>query len=128
MLTTRKFETKYAKNGIAVAEVKNYENLTAEEKEMLQVPFGDEISEYADFMVRRNKRNELLGVTGFNLSDSYEAGSDYDYRDFLTLINGNKSQFAIAKKRFESEKGHPLNLTQRQIRDILEDSMYEIIR
>lgn len=62
-----------AGNGQAINEVVSYEDLTAEEKEMLIIPATNSVEDYANFQVRHNKKGELLGV---QVHDFTEAKSE----------------------------------------------------
>ena len=100
-------KTQYAKNGQLVSAVKNYEELTAEEKEALVIPVTNELSDYANFQVRYNKKGELLGVKPHNFLESKSAAiekrtQEPDLIDGLqVLFNKNKhsKQYRSAKKR-----------------------------
>ena len=100
-------KTQYAKNGQLVSAVKNYEELTAEEKEALVIPVTNELSDYANFQVRYNKKGELLGVKPHDFSESKSAviekkAQEPDLIDGLqVLFNKNKhsKQYQLAKKR-----------------------------
>lgn len=59
-----------ANNNQALNEVVDYGDLTPEEKDMLIIPFGRSIEDYANFRVRHNKQGELLSVRGNDLSDT----------------------------------------------------------
>ena len=100
-------KTQYAKNSQLVSAVKNYEELTAEEKEALVIPVTNELSDYANFQVRYNKKGELLGVKPHDFSESMSAAiekqtQEPDLIDGLqVLFNKNKhsKQYQSAKKR-----------------------------
>lgn len=66
-------KTQYAKNGQLVLAVKDYEELTAEEKEALVIPATNELSDYANFQVRYNKKGDLLSVKPHDFSESKSA-------------------------------------------------------
>lgn len=51
-----------SKNGVAVEEIVTLESLTVEELDILTIPSGSKIEDYANFQVRHNKKSELLGV------------------------------------------------------------------
>ena len=99
-------KTQYAKNGQLVSAVKNYEELTAEEREALVIPVTNELSDYANFQVRYNKKGELLGVKPHDFSESMSAAiekqtQELDLIDGLqVLFNKNKhsKQYQLAKK------------------------------
>lgn len=107
-------KTQYAKNGQLVSAVKNYEELTAEEKEALVIPVTNELSDYANFQVRYNKKGELLGVKPHDFSESKSAviekkAQEPDLIDGLqVLFNKNKhsKQYKLAKKRLGVTNEH----------------------
>ena len=107
-------KTQYAKNGQLVSAVKNYEELTAEEKEALVIPVTNELSDYANFQVRYNKKGELLGVKPHNFLESKSAAiekrtQELDLIDGLqVLFNKNKhsKQYQSAKKRLGATNEH----------------------
>lgn len=109
--------TQYAKNGQLVSAVKNYEELTAVEKETLVIPVTNELSDYANFQIRYNKKGELLGVKPHDFSESESAAiekqtQEPDLIDCLqVLFNKNKhsKQYRSAKKR--------LGVTNKQINE-----------
>ena len=110
-------QTQQANNGQLVSAVKNYEELTAEEKEALVIPVTNELSDYANFQIRYNKKGELLGVKPHDFSESKSAAIEKqtqkpDLIDSLqVLFNKNKhsKQYQSAKKR--------LNVTNKQINE-----------
>ena len=107
-------KTQYAKNGQLVSAVKNYEELTAEEKEALVIPVTNELSDYANFQVRYNKKGELLGVQAHDFSEkkSEEIETQSQQPNLLdglqVLFNKNKhsKQYQLAKKRLGVTNEH----------------------
>lgn len=97
----------YAKNGQLVMAVKNYEELTTQEKEALVIPHATKLSDYANFQVRYNKKGELLGVQAHDFSEkkSEEIETQSQQPNLLdglqVLLNKNKysKQYQSAKKR-----------------------------
>ena len=88
-------QTQYAKNGQLVSAVKNYEELTAEEKEALVIPVTNELSDYANFQVRYNKKGELLGVKPHNFLESKSAAIEKRTQE-PDLIDGLQAHFLYA--------------------------------
>lgn len=76
-----------AGNGQAINEVVSYEDLTAEEKEMLVIPATNSIEDYANFQVRHNKKGELLGVKAhdFTKAKSKEIEENMDKPNILDV-------------------------------------------
>lgn len=107
----------YAKNGQLVMAVKNYEELTTQEKEALVIPHSTKLSDYANFQVRYNKKGELLGVKPHDFSESKSAAIEKQTQEpnlidsLQVLFNKNKhsKQYQSAKKR--------LNVTNKQINE-----------
>ena len=107
----------YAKNGQLVMAVKNYEELTTQEKEALVIPTTNKLSDYANFQVRYNKNGKLLGVQAHDFAESKSVeiekkAQEPDLIDGLqVLFNKNKHSKAYqqAKKR--------LNVTNEQINE-----------
>ena len=60
--------TEIAKNGQATMLYKSAYELTNEEREMLVLPYGMNMEDYADFQVRYNRKGQLLGVKSIALS------------------------------------------------------------
>lgn len=54
--------TEIAKNRQATMIYKAAYELTNEEREMLVLPYGRKMEDYADFQVRYNRKGQLLGV------------------------------------------------------------------
>ena len=54
--------TEIAKNGQATMIYKSANELTTEEREMLILPYGMKMEDYADFQVRYNRKGQLLGL------------------------------------------------------------------
>lgn len=108
--------TQYANNGQLVMAVKNYEELTGEEKNTLAIPYPDKISDYANFQVRYNKQGKLLGVQAHDFSEAKKAdiaksADQPSLLDGLQVLNGNKHS-----KTYQLAKKH-LNVTNKQINE-----------
>lgn len=96
----------YAKNGQMVMAVKNYDELTDDEKEALVIPAGESVEDYANFQVRYNKKGQLLGVQAHDYSDQKKTEiekkeQEPDVLDSLTVLIANKhtKAYQLAKKR-----------------------------
>ncbi len=50
-----------SKNGVIVNAIKDFSELTKEEKQNLNVPYGTQLKDYKNFQVRYNKKGVLLG-------------------------------------------------------------------
>jgi len=104
----------YAKNGQLVMAVKNYVELTVEEKEALVIPATNKLSDYANFQVRYNKKGELLGVKPHDFSESKSAeiekkAQEPDLIDGLQVLfnkNNHSKQYQLAKKRLGVTNEH----------------------
>lgn len=55
-----------AKNGQALLLIKELKELSTVERENLILPSGDQLTDYASFQVRYNKKGKLLGVQPYN--------------------------------------------------------------
>lgn len=87
--------TEIAKNGQATMIYKSVDELTQEEEAILVVPCNHEISDYADFQVRYNRKGRLLGVKGneFSKAESEvikEESAKPDALDVSQLLFGNR--------------------------------------
>ncbi|MCC4370536.1 hypothetical protein LMB49_03875 [Limosilactobacillus reuteri] len=91
----------YAKNGQLVSAVKNFEEMTGEEKEAIRpVDKG----QFVSYHVQYNKNGELLHVSGAELKEEVNADVKPDLLDSLqVLFNKNKHSKAYqsAKKRLD---------------------------
>ena len=98
-----------SKNGQVVNAIKNFSELTEEEKQNLHVPYGTQLKDYKNFQVRYNKRGELLGVCGYEFTEEMNAkieeeSNKPDWLDYLTIITpkvATKAQRITASKHFE---------------------------
>lgn len=96
-----------AGNGQVINEVVSYEDLTAEEKEMLIVPATDSIEDYANFQVRHNKKGELLGVQvhDFVEAKSKEIEENMDKPNVLDVYTAfGKSETSIKRSDRKAAK------------------------
>lgn len=87
--------TETAKNGQATMIYKSAAELTEEENEMLILPSGQEIEDYANFQVRYNRDGKLLGIKGNEFSKSAkeaieEESAKVDVLDTCQLLFGNR--------------------------------------
>ena len=97
-----------SKNGVVVNSIKNFSELTEEEKQNLTVPYGTQLKDYQNFQVRYNKRGELLGVSGYDFTEKMNAeieeeSNKPDILDYLTVINpkaATREQRRTASKHF----------------------------
>lgn len=98
-----------SKNGKVVNAIKNFSELTEEEKQNLHVPYGTITSDYKNFQVRYNKRGELLGVCGYEFTEEMNAkieeeSNKPDWLDYLTMLTPKAAtceQRLRAKKHFK---------------------------
>lgn len=98
-----------AKNGVVVNAIKDFSELTEEEKQNLHVPYGTITSDYKNFQVRYNKKGVLLGVKGYDFTEEMNAkieeeSNKPDLLDYLTVMNpkaATKRQRLTAQKHFE---------------------------
>ena len=95
-------------NGVIVNSIKNFSELTEEEKQNLNVPYGTQLKDYKNFQVRYNKRGELLGVCGYEFTEEMNAkieeeSNKPDWLDYLTIITpkaATRQQRRTASKHF----------------------------
>lgn len=89
-----------SKNGVAVQEIVTLESLTTTELDMLTIPRGSKIEDYASFQVRHNKKGELLGVQVHDFTEAKAEQIEEDMSkptilDYLTAFE--KSTTKISK-------------------------------
>lgn len=65
-----------AKNGQPVNEVATWNDLSSFEKERLNLPYGDQPTDYQDFNIRHNKKGHLLTVRGKSLTTAKNKAID----------------------------------------------------
>lgn len=58
--------TDKANNGQIIMAYKELNELTTEERELLGLPYSDQLTDYATYQVRYNKKGQLLGVQPYN--------------------------------------------------------------
>jgi len=98
-----------SKNGQVVNAIKNFSELTEEEKQNLHVPYGTITSDYKNYQVRYNKKGILLGVTGYDYSAEMtakieEESNKPDLLDYLTILTpkaASRKQRITASKHFK---------------------------
>lgn len=91
------------KNGVILEAIKTYEELTEEEKGRLVISSAEKISDYKNFRVDRNKKDEISRVKGYDLSKerSRQLNERVDFVDALQVVYGKKGskQQRKAKER-----------------------------
>lgn len=98
-----------AKNGQVVNAIKDFSELTEEEKQNLIFAYSESKEDYKNYQVRYNKKGVLLGVTGYDYSEKMNAKIEEeskkpDLLDYLTVMNpkaATKRQRLTAQKHFE---------------------------
>ena len=98
-----------AKNGQVVNAIKNFSELTEEEKQNLSFAYGESKEDYQNYQVRYNKKGVLLGVTGYDFSEKMNAkiekeSNKPDWIDYLTILTpkaATREQRRTASKHFE---------------------------
>ena len=98
-----------AKNGVVVNAIKDFSELTGEEKQNLIFAYSESKEDYKNYQVRYNKKGVLLGVTGYDFSEKMNAkieeeSNKPDWIDYLTIINpkaATRQQKKTAQIHFE---------------------------
>ncbi|QHJ83226.1 MAG: hypothetical protein [Caudoviricetes sp.] len=98
-----------AKNGVVVNAIKDFSELTEEEKQNLSFAYSESKEDYKNYQVRYNKKGVLLGVTGYDFSEKMNAKIDEesnkpDWLDYLTIITpkaATRQQKKTAQIHFE---------------------------
>lgn len=95
-----------ANNGQIVSAIKAYNELSAQEKDILVIPATTTLDDYADFQIRYNKAGKLLGCKLHSYSAKYSAKltqktSHPNLIDGLTLLyaSPNSTEYKNARKR-----------------------------
>ena len=109
------------KNGQVARAVKNYKELSDQEKEMIIVPYGTHITDYADFKVQYNREGNSTSVSAGSFSDSMrkrlnDRRSQPDLLDMLAMLTGSKSQAGHARQRIIKATNNPHVPSVRAIR------------
>lgn len=95
------------KNGVILQSIKSYAELTDEEREILIIPATSNITDYKDFAVHRNKKDEIIRVVTNSFSDEAvdEINKSVDLVDALEVVYGEKgtTKNNKAKKRIDSK-------------------------
>lgn len=98
-----------SKNGKVVNAIKDFSELTKEERQNLSFAYSESKEDYKNYQVRYNKKGVLLGVTGYDFSEKMNAkieeeNNKPDLLDYLTIINpkaATKAQRETAQIHFE---------------------------
>lgn len=98
-----------SKNGQVVNAIKDFSELTEEEKQNLSFAYNESKDDYKNYQVRYNKKGVLLGVEGYDFSEKMNAKIEEEinkpnWLDYLTIINpkaATKRQRLTAQKHFE---------------------------
>ena len=96
-------------NGVVVNAIKNFSELTEEEKQNLNFAYSESKEDYQNYQVRYNKKGVLLGVCGYDFTEETNAkieeeSNKPDWIDYLTVINpkaATPQQRVTASKHFE---------------------------
>lgn len=114
-----------AGNGQILNEIVEYEDLTAEELEMLVIPSTESISDFKNFQIRRNKKGELLSVKAHDFSDdkSEEINQNVGKPNIIDLYTAfGESETPIPQKaRNASRKKFINNKTCKKAKNFVEN-------
>lgn len=91
------------KNGVVLQSIKSYAELTDDERESLTIPATSNITDYKDFVVHRNKKDEIIRVVTNSFTDEKadDINESVDLVDALEVVYGEKgtTKNNKAKKR-----------------------------
>lgn len=98
-----------ANNGVVVNAIKDFSELTEEEKQNLNFAYGESKEDYKNFQVRYNKKGVLLGVCGYDFTEETNAkieeeSNKPDWIDYLTILTpkaASRKQRRTASKHFD---------------------------
>lgn len=98
-----------AKNGVVVNAIKDFSELTEEEKHNLIFAYSESKEDYKNYQVRYNKKGVLLGVEGYDFSEEMntiieEESNKPDLLDYLTILTpkaATRQQRRTAQKHFK---------------------------
>lgn len=94
-----------SKKGIITNAIKTHNELAEDELASLRFAFGEGTADYADYQVRRNGKNELLGVKPYTHSAAKsaaieEATAQPDIMDAMQVVYGRGRAKAQAVKKY----------------------------
>lgn len=118
-------ENQFSKNGVMVNGTKTWPEMTTEEREALVIISGRSVEDYATFQIRRNKTGELLGVTGYELTEAKtdelrKRSETPNIMDALGFAYGDQKQSKQARNKYEQYYGRKFDYTKKQVRRVLE--------
>lgn len=99
--------TDKANNGQILMAYKELKELTTEEREGLGLPYGEQITDYADFQVRYNKKGKLLGVQPNSFTNEKRKQlrqEQYNNIDVLDWLTANFKNNTGVKPWFDTKK------------------------
>lgn len=85
--------TDKANNGQVLMVYKELNELTIEEREYLGLPYGEKLTDYADFQVRYNKKGKLLGVKPNKLTENARKALYNDTYNNIDVVDAMAANF-----------------------------------
>lgn len=85
--------TDKANNGQVLMVYKEYTELTNEERDYLGLPYGEQLTDYADFQVRYNKKGQLLGVKPNKLTEKARKALYSDTYNNIDVVDALAANF-----------------------------------